>query len=265
MRTLVVTIMITLMFVPLATSGMSARVKPDKPGKPTPEDPDPTPAAPWDYYGNDGGEKYALCIGISNYEGRTADLKYCDDDAKAWKDYYVSQGYYVMLLLDLDATADNMEAAFIALNALEDASTDTVVVTYSGHGGWYDNSYKSCIISADLYWCTNGWMASFFDSYDSQEMFFFFDSCESGTFATALAGQGRVIVVGSGFAGSYTYDDKATRHGIFSYFGLVATNQFNYAEGIANYAMDNFADWCSVRGVTANSQYTDNFNGNLYI
>jgi hypothetical protein len=108
-------------------------------------------------------------------------------------------------------------------------------------------------------------MASYFDSFDSQNMFFFFDSCESGYFANALAKQGRVICVGSGFEGYYTYDDRFTRHGIFSYYALEATGLYNDAESICNYAMNNFMDWCAARGAPCDPQFSDSYSGNLIL
>ena len=255
--------MISLMGFPLAASS-ALTTRGNGPGNSTPDDPIPTD--PYTFYGTDNGDKYAICIGISDYEGRRNDLSFCDDDAIAWKDYFVSQGYYVMLILDMQATIDNLEQAFIDMNALENAATDQVVFTYSGHGGWYDDNYKSCLISADLTWVTNGWVASMFDSYDSQNMYFFIDACESGYFATALDKPGRVICVGSGGLGYYTYDDPTTSHGIFSYYAIyAATNLYNYFEAVSDYAMTNFIDWCLARGATADPQYTDSFAGNLYI
>ncbi len=56
-----------------------------------------------------GGQKYALVVGISNYAGTANDLNYCDDDATDWKAELVSQGYTVTSLLDLNATAATIE------------------------------------------------------------------------------------------------------------------------------------------------------------
>jgi len=66
-------------------------------------------------------DKYALVIGISDYEGTSSDLQYCDDDARDWRDFLEGKGYSVTMLLDNQATMDNIEAALLDLIADEDA------------------------------------------------------------------------------------------------------------------------------------------------
>jgi hypothetical protein len=76
-------------------------------------DPDPTPT----------GAKVALVIGISDYDGHQNDLTYCDDDARDMKAALEGFGFDVTILTDRQATADNIEAALIALDGLEDADS----------------------------------------------------------------------------------------------------------------------------------------------
>ena len=261
MKQLLVIAMITIMFVPLASAANPVARKYGPPNND-----DPVVTEPYTAYGTDNGDKYALCIGISDYEGNRNDLNFCDDDALAWKDLLVAQGYYVLLSLDGQATADNLELCFAALDALENDAADQVFVTYSGHGGWYDDTIKSCIISADLMWCSNTWMNSLLSTFDSQAQFVFIDACEAGWFAHELEQAGRIICVGSQYAGYYTYDDSTTQMGIFSYYATyAATNLYDNVEDVCAYAMSNFIDWVIARGGLADPQYTDNYAGVMII
>ena len=123
------------------------------------------------------------------------------------------------MLTCLDATADNIEAALLALDALED-SGDKVVVTYSGHGGWYDDTYGSCWISTDLIYFTHGLVDQLMDNMESTEQFIFTDACESGSFNWGLAQSGRIAAAGAQGAGTYTYDASEYQMGAFTYFAL---------------------------------------------
>ena len=128
--------------------------------------------------GSDGiVRKYALVIGISDYEGTVNDLEYCNDDAMDWKNF-LPTGYTVTILTDTQATAVNIEAKIDALLAAEDAD-DYVVFTYSGHGYNYPE-YGSCMISTDLTYITNEWVETKFSTTDSQHIYFAIDACEIG-------------------------------------------------------------------------------------
>jgi hypothetical protein len=50
--------------------------------------------------GGGGGGKYALVIGISDYDGGLNDLRYCDDDARDMKAALEGFGYTVLILID---------------------------------------------------------------------------------------------------------------------------------------------------------------------
>ena len=109
--------------------------------------------------GGDGDgvvRKWALCIGVSDYAGTANDLNYCDEDARDWANFLTSKGYHVVTLLDMQATADNIEAKINELLSNEDAD-DYVVFTYSGHGAKYRN-YGSCMISTDMVYITQNLM-----------------------------------------------------------------------------------------------------------
>ena len=211
---------------------------------------------------NGGGDvnKYALVIGISDYEGTANDLEYCDDDATDWKLFLQGEGYSVTMLTDQQATADNIEAALYALLADEDGD-DYVVLTYSGHGAKYRN-YGSCIISQDLYYMTHGYFESFFDMAESQHIYFAFDACQIGGF------QGLVETNRFGaFASNskYSYDgDGSMKNGVFTYYQMDGWDNQNFDnfEDDAAYAVQGMQDWASQYvGLSIDPFYVDQFSG----
>jgi hypothetical protein len=201
-------------------------------GDPDPDpEPDPTP-------GGDGViRKWALVIGISDYASDANDLTYCDDDAMDWKDYLQGEGYTVDLLLDRQATADNIYSAYMDLAANEDAD-DMVAFCYSGHGYYYRTIRESCIVSTDEYLLPSSEFASI--PFDSQHVFMFLDCCNIGTFGD-LCGTGWVAGIGSNTR-TYTYDGTSDmENGIYTFYAMEAIDLgYTTAEDICNYARDMF-------------------------
>jgi hypothetical protein len=215
---------------------LSARVKPDKPpGKPDkPTDPEPDPE-PTPGTGDGVVRKWALVIGISNYDGTANDLTYCDDDAMDWKNYLQGEGYSVDLLIDGQADAYGIYDAFQALADKEDAD-DMVAICYSGHG-YYERSVRdSCLVSADLYLLPASEIKTITDTFESQSVFMFLDCCNAGTFSS-LVGTGWVAGIGSTKT-SYTYDGTSDmKNGIYTYYAMEAVNAgYYFAEDICEYA-----------------------------
>jgi hypothetical protein len=211
--------------------------------------------------GGGGGDgivhKYALVIGISNYEGTQNDLTYCDDDATDWKSFLQAEGYTVNILLDLQATAENIEAALTQLIANEDAD-DYVVFTYSGHGYNYPG-YGSCIISTDLYYMTHGYMESFFDTAESQHIYFAFDACEIGGMQ-GLVETGRVGAFASNAKLSYDgFSDM--KNGVFTYYQMIGLGIYDNFEEDAAYAVQYMQAWASTYHVRVDPFYKDSFSG----
>ena len=211
---------------------------------------------------NGGGEvnKYALVIGISDYEGTANDLEYCDDDAVDWKNFLQGEGYSVTMLTDNQATADNIDAALYALLADEDGD-DYVVLTYSGHGYDYPG-YGSCIISHDLYYMTHGYFESFFDLADSQHIYFAFDACEIGDFS-GLVDNNRVGAFASNRRLAYD-GDSSMQNGVFTYYQMDGWDNQNYDnfEDDAAYAVQKMKDWAP-RFIKVDPFYTDNYAGSM--
>lgn len=203
--------------------------------KPTPP-PDPVP---------DGGapitgEKYALIIGISDYDGTANDLSYCDDDAMDWYAYFNGLGYQIILLIDEQATEANILGALQDIADVEDEAGDAIAICYSGHG-YYDRQAKeSCLIAWELTGVFTSEIAAITDTFQSQHIFFFDDACNQGTM-DGLLNPGWVAAIGS-TTKTYTYDgDASMENGIFTYYAMEAIALgYETAEAISGYAVDLF-------------------------
>jgi hypothetical protein len=237
---------------------LSARAKPDKPpGKPDkPTDPEPDPE-PTPGTGDGVVNKFALVIGISDYASDANDLTYCDDDAMDWKNYLQGEGYSVDLLLDRQATADNIYSAYMNLAASADAD-DWVAFTYSGHGYYYRTIRESCLVSTDEYLLPASEFASV--TFESQHVFMFLDCCNAGTFSD-LVGTGWVAGIGSA-TNTYTYDGTADmQNGIYTYYAMEAISAgYTTAEDICAFAEAYFEAATPGRATTY-----DNFSGDMDI
>jgi PKD repeat protein len=167
-------------------------------------------------------DKYALVIGISDYQGNDNDLNYCDEDADSWTAYLQSQGYTVRTLIDDQASRSSIIDGINWLEAQEDAG-DYVAFVFSGHGGYSERSRASYLCAWNLDDGVDGviWdsdLGTEFASFDSQHIFFFFDSCHSGGM-DSVAGPGRYV---SQTAGQLEYGLDAPRHqhGMWVYWFL---------------------------------------------
>lgn len=137
--------------------------------------------------------KYALCIGINDYPGTGSDLSGCVNDAKDWKAVLTSKGFTTQLMLDKQATRQNMLASMKAI-VKQAMAGDTVVLTYSGHGtfipdedGDEPDGTDECLCPYDIN--TKGPITDdeLFEVFDSKakgvKLIFLSDSCHSGTVA----------------------------------------------------------------------------------
>lgn len=77
--------------------------------------------------------KKAVCAGINDYPGIFNDLKGCVNDANDWSALLTGLGFDVNLLLDSQATRQNVKRALQGLVDTTNAG-DIAVFTYSGHG-----------------------------------------------------------------------------------------------------------------------------------
>jgi len=204
-------------------------------------------------------DKYALVIGISDYEGTANDLQYCDDDAVDWKNFLQGEGYTVTVLTDNQATADDIIAAVDNLLLAEDGN-DYVVLTYSGHGAKYQG-YGSCIISQDLYYMTHGWLEQKFDSSDSPHIYFAFDACQIGDFK-GLIDNNKVGAFASNRR--YSYDgDEIMKNGVFTYYQMNGweNQNFDNFEDDGNHAIQMMQSWAKARRIKVDPFVQDMYDG----
>lgn len=77
--------------------------------------------------------KKAICVGINNYPGTSNDLQGCVNDANDWCSLLSEGGFDSSLMLDAQATRQNIRAALenLVVSAREG---DVIAFTYSGHG-----------------------------------------------------------------------------------------------------------------------------------
>jgi hypothetical protein len=212
--------------------------------------------------GGDGGDgtvnKYALVIGISDYEGTQNDLDYCDDDAEDWKAFLQGEGYSVTILKDTQATAANIQSELIDLLDDEDAD-DYVVFCYSGHGYNYPG-HGSSIVTTDLYYMTHGYFEAYFDTAESQHIYFAFDACQIGGFQ-GLIEAGRVGAFASN-ARSSSDGDESMENGVFTYYQMEGWGIYNTFEEDAAYAVQEFKAWAP-RYIKVDPFYVDQFSGSM--
>jgi hypothetical protein len=203
--------------------------------------------------------KWALVIGISDYEGTSSDLTYCDDDANDWAAYLQGEGYTVVKILDQQATYSNIMAKLQDLADDEDGD-DMIAVTYSGHGYYDKVSRQSGWVSHDLYLVAENDVEAITDTFESTCVFWFDDCCNIGTYQN-LANDGWVMGQGS-TTRTYTYDgDSTMKNGIYTYYAMIAIDLgYTTAEDICTYAATEF------NAATPGSAYTvDKYSGDLEI
>src|SRR5512136_938221 len=75
----------------------------------------------------------AVCIGINNYPGTSNDLQGCVNDANDWSVLLTDFGFETSMMLDSQATRQNIKTKLNELIASAGES-DVIVFTYSGHG-----------------------------------------------------------------------------------------------------------------------------------
>jgi uncharacterized caspase-like protein len=169
--------------------------KPDKPGKPDKEPP---------------ANKWAVVVGIADYEGSEFDLWHTDEDAKemasALIENYGFDSGNIKLLLNRKATYRAIVSAIDWLIKNEDAES-TVVFFFSGHGfravdseGWDSDTESDGqdegIVSYDFYGLPDGFLQQKLSTLESQKIALCFGSCHSGGMfddASDLQGANRVV------------------------------------------------------------------------
>lgn len=137
--------------------------------------------------------KLALCIGINDYPGSSADLAGCVNDVKDWTTELKARGFSVSTLLDSAATGKGMRTAIAELIGKAKAG-DVAVVQYSGHGSYVPDrngdepdGYDECLCPYDIF--SKGPLVDdelskiFAARADGVRLVFISDSCHSGSVA----------------------------------------------------------------------------------
>jgi uncharacterized caspase-like protein len=194
------------------------------------------------------GTKWAVLIGISNYDGTTNDLWNPDKDAIDMKAALIEEYGFpsgnIMTLLNSEATAQAIVGAIDWLNGVEKAG-DTVVFLFSGHGyrvsdrsGWDSDRepdrYDECIVSYDLYAITDGYLRQKFSDFETTRFALIFGSCYSGGMfdsSTDLQAADRVICAACK-ANQYGWDYLNLGNTLFGYYFIDAGILQGNAEGI---------------------------------
>jgi metacaspase-1 len=141
--------------------------------------------------------KYALCVGINDYPGTGSDLQGCINDANDWEAVLEKRGYQVEKLLDSAATRAGMIKGLEKL-IKKGKKGDTLVFTFSGHGSWIpdengdeDDARDEMLCPHDIgknqYVLDDDLNEIFGAKLPGVTLFFFSDSCHSGTVAKAFA------------------------------------------------------------------------------
>ncbi len=194
----------------------------------------------------DGGKKYAIVIGISDYPGTSSDLQYGDKDALEVKRVLTADyGFSVVkLLTDSQATASNIFAEVNNMRGLLGPS-DELVFFYSGHGakGKADDGDSNKVDQSIVVWngseddgfafIWDGQLDALFSGFPTNRIIFIFDSCLSGGMRV-LNDTGRVVNMACTANGlSYEGDSWGGGHGQFTYYfvmqGLDAGNADTFA------------------------------------
>jgi len=200
------------------------------------------------------GEIWAVVIGISDYL-HVQDLKYTDDDARAFYEYLVHTlgipSDHVWTLFDKGATLKQMKTVLGTDLKQKDRPNDTVIIYYAGHGAPEEDTESPdgdglekyilpCDANPKNLYATALPMAEvsrIFQRIKAERLVFIADACYSGAsggrtilssrratlsggFLDRLSkGRGRVILTASD-ANEVSKEEDRLGHGVFTYYLL---------------------------------------------
>jgi uncharacterized repeat protein (TIGR02543 family) len=187
---------------------------------------------------------YGVFVGISNFENFAVDLTYADDSQQDLYDTFrtVWGNDNVRLLTNSQATKANILSAVNWL-ASQANTGDTVLfsittVTFSGLGPG-DYKYFMCYDSNYTDWnkdISSAELSTAFDDVSAGKSAFFLDFAQSETFGTAMAKNGRVILMSSQNDEGIWIDDTI-QHSVFTHFIIDAVNNFDTADSNTDYEL----------------------------
>ena len=254
------------------------------------------PAAPTDE------NKWAVIIGIADYSGTNNDLYHPDDDAREMyamlTEIYGFPESHITMLIDSEATLNNIKAAIAWLEQNED-SESTVVFFFCGHGyqlrewdwRWRNadgdieaDRMDEFIVSYDLYAYADGYLRGNFAKFESNKIMLWFGSCYSGGM-NDIAAAGRVITSACG-ENQYGYDTSSdiptagipwAGNTLFGYYyvdggmlqgladGTLTADGMVTVEEAFWYAKPLVEAWAASAGVVSGPVIFDNYPGEFYL
>jgi len=178
------------------------------------------------------GERYALVIGIDDYEA-LGKLKTCRADAKALAKVLVENCAFprenvVLLTDDQEERKDVPTWGMMRVAAKQMATLperdDTVLIFFSGHGVTVDGEGYLVPLDGDG---TGGialsWLKAQLGKCKARTKFLVLDACHAGSAAKGVGGIARDVAKASGLvmllscsANQVSYPDEATGHSVFS-------------------------------------------------
>jgi len=209
--------------------------------------------------------KVAVIVGINDYQNlRMSGMRYCINDAIAWKGYLVGRGYTISsFLTDNQATEANIQSA-ITKAAAEAGSDGTLVLIFSGHCIGIDATrafvcYDAGTLSVTTLPEVSGYLSgpelqNLLSGHDGR-LFAFFDSSLSGGIGQLVTSTKRYVVTACTNVG-YRYDDALHGHGALTYWFL--------KEGLINQGFTNAEEafnWVSARYPYTGANAAQQFDG----
>lgn len=155
---------------------------------------------------------YIVCIGLQDYPGTINDTHLCAKDAKTIQWLFNKNGAETKLLLNSDATSDNILAAMRKLFA-KAGENDAVAIFYAGHG----MPGVLCAYDGDLSY-ERVWQV--FETSKAKRRFAFINACHSGTMRTeydhsSLNGKNIMFFLSSR-SSEYSLEILTMKNGLFT-------------------------------------------------
>lgn len=184
------------------------------------------------------GDKFALIVGISDYE-KISDLSYCDEDASDWYNYLINIGYASenIIVLGDTKTANYPKYDGLAteynikyyINWLINIECDEICFITSGHGGGdgIGNSFNCAWDCASGENGEDGYLDDFefqaaFTGVKASKVFVFMDHCYSGGMIPEFhaACGSKLYMTTTCTEDGYGYDVRTYSNGAWTYFFL---------------------------------------------
>ena len=182
---------------------------------------------PIEYYTGSGQDKWAVIIGVSDYDGRANDLWNPHNDALEMRAILTADGYNWAFARDSAGTKDNIEIMLNWLIAHEGPNSE-VVFFFSGHGsrtadGSWDtdveaDGHDECIVSWDSRAITDSYIAGKINLMESNHIACVYCSCHSGgMFDGPGESRSGVLYIAAAEADQYGWDYSLLYNTLFFY------------------------------------------------